>query len=108
MIKPRGPICNLGCRYCYYLSKERLYGRDDPFQMSEEVLEAFTRQYLQAQQVPEATIGWQGGEPTLRGLDFFRKAVELQDRYKKPGMHVLNALQTNGTTLTDEWGAFLR
>ena len=72
MIKPRGPICNLDCQYCYYLSKERLYEQDDAFQMSEEVLEAFTKQYIEAQRVPEVTVGWQGGEPTLRGLDFFR------------------------------------
>ncbi len=107
MIKPRGPICNLACRYCYYLSKERLYGADDPFQMSEAVLEAFTRQYIEAQSVPEITVGWQGGEPTLCGLDFFRRAVELQQRYQKPDQRILNALQTNGTTLTDEWCAFL-
>ncbi len=108
MIKPRGPICNLNCRYCYYLAKERLYESDDSFQMSIEVLERFTRQYLEAQRVPQVTIGWQGGEPTLRGLDFFKQAVELQQRYRKPGQRILNALQTNGTTLTDEWCAFLR
>jgi len=108
MIKPRGPICNLNCRYCYYLAKERLYESDDSFQMSIEVLERFTRQYLEAQRVPQVTIGWQGGEPTLRGLDFFKQAVELQQRYRKPGQHILNALQTNGTTLTDEWCVFLR
>ncbi|MBN1584317.1 MAG: anaerobic sulfatase maturase, partial [Anaerolineae bacterium] len=107
MIKPRGPICNLDCQYCYYLSKERLYDEDDAFQMSEEVLETFTRQYIEAQRVPEVTVGWQGGEPTLRGLDFFRKAVALQAKYCKPGIRILNALQTNGTTLDDEWGAFL-
>ncbi|MBN1936730.1 MAG: anaerobic sulfatase maturase [Anaerolineae bacterium] len=108
MIKPRGPICNLDCQYCYYLSKERLYGADDSFQMSEAVLETFTRQYIEAQRVPEITVGWQGGEPTLRGLDFFKRAVELQQCYQKPGQRILNALQTNGTTLTDEWCAFLR
>jgi uncharacterized protein len=107
MIKPRGPICNLDCQYCYYLSKERLYEQDDPFQMSKEILEEFTKQYIEAQRVPEVTVGWQGGEPTLRGLDFFRKAVELQEKYRKPGTRILNALQTNGTTLDDEWGAFL-
>lgn len=107
MIKPRGPICNLNCHYCYYLSKERLYAPDDPFEMSEHVLEHFTRQYLEAQRVPQVTIGWQGGEPTLRGLAFFKRAVELQQRYRKPGQRILNALQTNGTTLTDEWCEFL-
>ncbi|MCX7916320.1 MAG: anaerobic sulfatase maturase, partial [Verrucomicrobiae bacterium] len=107
MIKPRGPVCNLNCRYCYYLSKERLYEPDDPFEMSEKVLEEFTRQYLEAQHVPQVTIGWQGGEPTLRGLEFFKRAIELQHRYRKPGQRILNALQTNGTTLTDEWCTFL-
>ena len=106
MAKPRGPICNLDCAYCYYLSKERLYEEGDAFRMSEEVLEAFTRQYIEAQRVPEVTFGWQGGEPTLIGLDFFRRAVELQQQYARPGMRILNALQTNGTLLDDAWCAF--
>jgi uncharacterized protein len=106
MAKPRGPICNLDCAYCYYLSKERLYEDGDAFRMSEEVLEAFTRQYIEAQRVPEVTFGWQGGEPTLIGLDFFRRAVELQQQYARPGMRILNALQTNGTLLDDAWCAF--
>ena len=108
MVKPRGPICNLDCAYCYYLSKERLYGEDDSFRMSEEVLASFTRQYIAAQRVPEVTFGWQGGEPTLIGLDFFRHAVELQQQYSGPEVKVINALQTNGTTLTDEWCAFFK
>jgi len=107
MLKPRGAICNLNCAYCYYLSKERLYP-DSHFRMTDELLETFTRQYLQAQRVPEATFGWQGGEPTLMGLDFFRRAVELQEKYRRPGMRVINALQTNGTTLDDEWCRFFR
>ncbi len=107
MVKPRGPICNLNCQYCYYLSKENLYQEDDPFWMTEEMLETFTRQYIEAQRAPEVTFGWQGGEPTLRGLDFFRKAVALQEKYARPGMRIVNALQTNGTTLTDEWCQFL-
>ena len=77
MLKPRGAICNLDCTYCYYLEKERLYP-DSGFRMPGEVLEAFTRQYIESQQGPEIVFGWQGGEPTLMGLDFFRRALALQ------------------------------
>jgi uncharacterized protein len=107
MLKPRGPVCNLGCAYCYYLSKDGLYPGSD-FCMSDEVLESFTRQYIAAQRVPEVTFGWQGGEPLLMGLDFFRRAVALQDKHRKPGMRVVNALQTNGTLLDDAWCRFFR
>ena len=107
MLKPRGPVCNLGCAYCYYLSKDGLYPGSD-FCMSDEVLESFTRQYIAAQRAPEVTFGWQGGEPLLMGLDFFRRAVALQDKHRKPGMRVVNALQTNGTLLDDAWCRFFR
>jgi uncharacterized protein len=106
MAKPRGPICNLNCAYCYYLRKEQLYPGSD-FRMSDHVLESFTRQYIEAQRVPEVTFGWQGGEPLLMGLDFFRRAVELQERYRRSGMRIINALQTNGVLLNDAWGRFL-
>jgi len=106
MLKPRGAICNLDCHYCYFLSKEFMYPGSD-FRMSESMLEEYTRQYIEAQQVPEVTFAWQGGEPTLMGLDFFKKAVEFQQKHKKPGMRVENALQTNGTLLDDEWCEFL-
>jgi uncharacterized protein len=105
MTKPRGAICNLDCHYCYYLSKERLYP-DSRFRMTDDVLESYTRQYIEAQRVPEVTFAWQGGEPTLMGLDFYRRAVELQEKYRKPGMRILNSLQTNGTTLDDAWCEF--
>jgi uncharacterized protein len=105
MVKPRGPICNLDCAYCYYLSKKRLY-LDSDFRMSDDLLDTFTRQYIQAQQVKEVTFGWQGGEPLLMGLDFFRRAVELQEKYRRPGMRIVNALQTNGTLLDDAWCHF--
>jgi uncharacterized protein len=108
MLKPRGPICNLSCTYCFYLRKERLYQEGTAFQMSDEVLESFTRQYIEAQRVPEVTFAWQGGEPTLMGLDFFRKALALQEQYRKPGMRILNALQTNGILLDDAWCHFLK
>ena len=105
MMKPRGAICNLDCEYCYFLSKEFMYP-GSRFRMADELLEEYTKQYIAAQRVPEVTFAWQGGEPTLMGLDFFKRAVELQQKYKKPGMHVHNALQTNGTLLDDDWCRF--
>ena len=107
MLKPRGAICNLGCQYCYFLSKEKLYPESD-FRMPDDLLEDFTRQYIQAQQVPEVTFAWQGGEPTLMGLDFFEQAVRYQRQYARPGQKIHNAIQTNGTTLTDEWCRFFK
>ena len=105
-LKPRGAICNLDCKYCYFLSKENLYP-DSTFRMSEDVLERFTAQYIGAHRVPEVTFSWQGGEPTLMGLDFFRTALEYQEKYCQPGMTIRNTLQTNGTLLNDEWCSFL-
>lgn len=107
MLKPRGPICNLACEYCYYLSKRDLYPGSD-FRMTGQVLEEFTRQYIASQRVPEVTFIWQGGEPTLMGLDFFKRALALQRKYRRPGMRVENALQTNGTLLDDDWCRFFR
>ncbi|MGD9030233.1 MAG: anaerobic sulfatase maturase [Anaerolineae bacterium] len=108
MVKPIGPLCNLACDYCYYLPKTELYPETTVFRMSNEVLEDFTRQYIEAQEVPSVTFGWQGGEPTLLGVDFFVRAVALQQRYRKPGMQVVNTFQTNGTLLDDDWGRFLK
>ena len=108
MLKPRGPICNLDCTYCFYLRKEQLYGKGTSFYMPDDVLEEFTRQYIEAQRVPEVTFGWQGGEPTLMGLDFFRKAVALQEKYRKPNMRIKNTFQTNGVLLDDEWCRFFK
>ncbi len=105
MVKPRGAVCNLACEYCFYLKKEQLYPGES-FRMSEALLETTTRQYIEAQHVPEVTFAWQGGEPTLMGLDFFRLAVELQAKYRRPGMKVNNAFQTNGILLDDEWCRF--
>jgi uncharacterized protein len=107
MIKPRGAICNLDCKYCYYLPKERLYP-DSRFCMSDDLLDTFTRQYIEAQRVPEVTFAWQGGEPTLMGLAFFERAIELQEQYKRPGMTIYNTLQTNGVTLDDDWCRFFK
>ena len=107
MTKPVGPICNLDCKYCFYLEKEKLYPGKSNWRMPDEVLEKYVRQYIEAQQVPEVTFAWQGGEPTLMGLDFFRRAVELQQRYAN-GKKIANAIQTNGTLLDDEWCEFLK
>lgn len=107
VLKPRGSICNLACRYCFYLRKASLYGETATFVMPDEVLEAFTRQYLETQHGPQVTFVWQGGEPTLMGLDFFRKVVALQGRHSRPGTTILNALQTNGVLLDDDWCRFL-
>lgn len=106
MTKPRGAICNLDCYYCFYLKKETLYP-GAPFRMTQALLEEYTRQYIASQSTPEVTFAWQGGEPTLMGLDFFRRAVELQAKYRKPGTTIRNSFQTNGTLLDDDWCAFL-
>lgn len=105
MVKPTGPICNLDCRYCFYLEKERLYPATSGWAMPDAVLEAFVRDYIAAQDVPVVTFAWQGGEPTLLGLDFFRRVVELQLRYAD-GRRIENAIQTNGILVDDEWAAF--
>ena len=107
MVKPHGAICNCRCQYCYYLSKEHLYPSSN-FRMTEELLESFTRQYIESQSVSQVTFAWQGGEPTLMGLDFFERALQLQKRYQRPGLTINNALQTNGILLNDEWCHFFR
>ncbi len=106
MTKPVGPICNLDCTYCFYLEKEKLFGRTEKFRMSDEALEKYIREYIQSQSSPEITFAWQGGEPTLLGVEFFRKVIEFQQRYND-GRPVGNTLQTNGTLLNDEWCEFL-
>jgi len=105
MAKPTGSACNLHCDYCFFLKKEKLYPGSS-FRMSEEVHEAYIRQLLEAHQVPRVTVAWQGGEPTLMGLDFFRRSVELQRRFAKPGACIENTFQTNGILLNDEWCQF--
>jgi uncharacterized protein len=105
MTKPRGAICNLDCQYCYYLIKELLYHNSN-FRMSENLLEVYTRQYIEAQRVPDVTFAWQGGEPTLMGLPFFEQALYYQDKYRPPWMHITNTLQTNAIQLDDTWCAF--
>lgn len=104
MLKPAGSSCNLDCTYCYYLEKKNLFG-EGPFRMSEDLLEKYTRQFIETQQVPVVTFTWQGGEPTLMGIDFFRKAIEFQKKYQGD-KKIENAFQTNGTRLNDEWCGF--
>ena len=106
MTKPIGPICNLDCKYCFYLEKENLYPNTRHWAMSRDTLERYIREYIAAQPVDEVHFAWQGGEPTLLGVDFFRTAVELQQLHAA-GKTIHNALQTNGTLLDDEWGEFL-
>jgi len=107
LAKPTGAVCNLDCKYCFFLSKEMLYP-GSRFRMADELLETYIRQLLEAQQVPEVTIAWQGGEPTLMGLDFFKRSIELVEKYKKPDQTVLHTIQTNGTKIDDELAAFFK
>ena len=107
MAKPTGAICNLDCEYCFFLSKEALY-LGSPFRMGDDVLEAYIKQIIESQNAPQVTIAWQGGEPTLMGLEFFQRAMELVEKYTRPGMNIDNTIQTNGTKLDDEWCRFFK
>ncbi len=104
--KPVGARCNLACEYCYYLEKSQLYPQDARQVMSDEMLELFVRTYIESQTMPQVLFTWHGGEPMLRPLDFYKKAVRLQRKYAS-GRQVDNVIQTNGTLLTDEWCEFL-
>ena len=106
MAKPTGPRCNLRCDYCFYLEKEHFFQERKNLLMTDEVLESYTRQYIKTNDAPELVFAWQGGEPTLMGLDFFRKAVALQKQYGN-GRRITNTLQTNGLLLNDQWCHFL-
>ncbi len=105
LAKPTGPICNLDCRYCYYTEKEAYFPKGHSFRMSDAVLESYIKQYIDSQDTAEIVFAWQGGEPTLIGIDFFRKAVSLQKKYAD-GKHITNTIQTNGTLLTEQWCEF--
>jgi uncharacterized protein len=106
MAKPTGPICNLNCEYCFYLEKESLYPGTASWSMPPDVLESYIRQRIEAQPTSTVSFAWQGGEPTLLGVDFFRKVAALQAKYAN-GRKIENALQTNGVLLDDSWGRFL-
>jgi uncharacterized protein len=107
LAKPTGAICNLDCEYCFFLSKEMLYP-GSRFRMADGLLETYIRQLIESHQTPEVTVAWQGGEPTLMGLDFFKRSIEYADKYKAPGMSISYSLQTNGTLLDDDWCHFFR
>ena len=105
LAKPAGAACNLGCTYCFFLSKENLYPKDSYF-MGEEMLEAYIRQLMESSPGPQVDVAWQGGEPMLRGLAFYRRSVELAEKYRKPHQRVQYTIQTNATLVDDEWATF--
>lgn len=107
LLKPTGAICNLDCKYCFFLSKEMLYP-GSRFRMANDLLDTYLRQLLESHRAPEVAVAWQGGEPTLMGLDFFRRSVERAHTFKQPGQRLQFTLQTNGTQLNDDWCAFFK
>jgi uncharacterized protein len=107
LAKPSGSTCNIDCTYCFFLSKEALYP-NEKHRMSEDTLRAYIRQLLEAHQTPEVTVAWQGGEPTLMKVEFFRRSIELVEEYRRPGQTISYTFQTNGILLDDDWCAFFR
>lgn len=107
MPKPAGSMCNLNCEYCYYLEKKNLYTSSPRQEMSDQLLERYIQQYIETQTAEEVLFTWHGGEPLIRPISFYEKALELQQKYAN-GKKIGNALQTNGTLLTNEWAQFLR
>lgn len=112
LIKPIGPVCNIACEYCFYLGKEKLfsYKKKTDFRMSEDTLETFVKQYVNGQPygTTEVNFTWQGGEPTLRGISFYKKAIDFQNKYRRKGMKISNAFQTNGILLNNDWAKFFK
>src|SRR5512139_2219720 len=107
LAKPSGSTCNLDCTYCFFLSKEALYPNEKS-RMAERTLENYIRQLLEAHRTPTVTVAWQGGEPTLMGLDFFKKSVELALKHRSPGQELEFTFQTNGVLLDDAWCEFFK
>jgi uncharacterized protein len=107
LAKPSGSTCNIDCTYCFFLSKDALYP-NEKHRMSEETLDTYIRQLLESHRTPEVTVAWQGGEPTLMKLDFFRRSVQLVEAYRRPGQKVQHTFQTNGILLDDDWCAFFK
>ena len=107
LTKPTGAICNLDCKYCFFLSKEMLYP-GSRFRMADDLLETYIRQLVESHRVPEVTLAWQGGEPTLMGLDFFRRSIEYAQKCKKSDQTLQHTMQTNGVLLDDEWCEFFK
>lgn len=107
LAKPAGPICNLDCKYCFYLEKESFLKGENSYKMSDEVLENFIQKYISTQEIPEIQFVWQGGEPTLRNLDFYRKVLFYQKKHAGD-KKIINSLQTNGILLDEMWCSFLK
>ena len=107
LAKPTGAACNLDCKYCFFLSKDMLYP-NEKLRMSDEVLEAYIKQLIESHRTPAVTVAWQGGEPTLMGLDFFKRAVAFAEKYRRPGQRVEYTCQTNGILIDDEWARFFK
>lgn len=107
LAKPTGAVCNLDCKYCFFLSKEMLYP-GSRFRMADELLEEYIKQMIESQETNEIYISWQGGEPTLMGLEFFKRSIELEEKYRKPGTTIFKTMQTNGILIDDEWCKFLK
>src|SRR5450755_273600 len=107
LAKPSGSACNIDCTYCFFLSKEALYP-NDKHRMSEATLDAYIQQLLESHRTPTVTVAWQGGEPTLMKLEFFKRSVELVEKYRRPEQAVQHTFQTNGILLDDEWCAFFK
>lgn len=105
--KPVGSVCNIECNYCYYLKKEDLYQKGEPFRMPDDILEEYIVQHIDASPAPVINFSWHGGEPTVLGLDYFRKVVALQRKHQPPGRRISNGIQTNGTILDEDWCRFL-
>ena len=105
--KPVGAICNLNCSYCYYLDKQMLYKEPETLKMSDELLERYIIQHIDATSESNVLFSWHGGEPSLAGIDFFRKVIELQKKHQQSEKNILNGIQTNATLLNDEWCRFL-
>ncbi|MBN1791667.1 MAG: anaerobic sulfatase maturase [Bacteroidales bacterium] len=105
--KPSGPLCNLGCMYCYYLDKADFFGKEASFRMPDEILDSYIRQHIEAATEPVITFSWHGGEPMVAGLKFYRKAVALQKEYNSAGRKIINGMQTNGMLVNAEWCRFL-
>lgn len=105
MIKPNGSNCNMDCKYCFYLGKSKLYPGQQNFRMPDDMLEKFIKEYIESQDLPTIHLTWQGGEPTLLGIEYFQKIVEFQNKYAD-GKNIVNAVQTNAVLLDDNWCDF--
>ena len=105
-VKPAGPLCNLNCSYCYYIEKQHLYPKTEPFRMSVDLLELYISRHIDACREEVIRFSWHGGEPTILGLDYFRRIVELQKKYKPSNRQIINGIQTNGTVLDEQWCQF--